>query len=70
MNFNIMAVTGNPALHSLSPVLMNAAIQHNQLPYRYLRLPAESAQEAIDTFKALDMKGMNVTAPFKRDVIP
>ena len=70
MNLQLMAVTGNPALHSLSPVLMNAAVQHNGLPYRYLRLPAESAQEAIDTFKALDMKGMNVTAPFKRDVIP
>ncbi|MBO7438273.1 MAG: hypothetical protein J6T96_05030 [Bacteroidales bacterium] len=70
MNLNIMAVTGNPALHSLSPVLMNAAIQTNGLPYRYLRLPATSAQEAINTFNALDMKGMNVTAPFKREIIP
>jgi len=56
-------------LHSLSPVLMNAAIKANNIDYRYLRLPAESAEEAISTFKMLDMKGMNVTAPFKKDII-
>ncbi|MCR5453965.1 MAG: hypothetical protein K6F33_03145 [Bacteroidales bacterium] len=67
---SIMAVTGNPALHSLSPVLMNAAAQQNGIPYRYLRLPAESAQEAMNVFNALDLKGMNVTAPFKHEIIP
>lgn len=70
MHTDILAVTGNPVLHSLSPVLMNGAIKANQLEYRYLRLPASSAEEAITVFKQLEMKGMNVTAPFKQDVIP
>lgn len=70
MSQSILAVAGNPALHSLSPVLMNAAAQETGIPYKYLRLPAESAQEAIDVFNALDMKGMNVTAPFKHEIIP
>ncbi|MCQ2252479.1 MAG: hypothetical protein MJZ61_03400 [Bacteroidales bacterium] len=70
MSRNILAVTGNPALHSLSPVLMNAAIEANNIDYRYLRLPALSAEEAMQTFKMLDFKGMNVTAPFKKDIIP
>ncbi len=70
MQTNILAVTGNPVLHSLSPVLMNGAIKANNLQYRYLRLPANSAEEAIKVFKLLEMKGMNVTAPFKQDVIP
>lgn len=69
MSKNILAVTGNPVLHSLSPVLMNAAIQANNIDYRYLRLPAATAGEAMQTFKMLDFKGMNVTAPFKKDII-
>ncbi len=70
MSTKILAVTGNPVLHSLSPVLMEGAINANKLQYRYLRLPADSAEEAIEVFKMLNMSGMNVTAPFKQDVIP
>lgn len=69
MSRNILAVTGNPVLHSLSPVLMNAAIKANDIDYRYLRLPAKSAEEAMQTFRMLDFKGMNVTAPFKKDIM-
>lgn len=70
MECNIMAVTGNPVLHSLSPVLMNAASAVNNINYRYLRLTAESAEEALSTFKMLHLCGMNVTAPYKHDIIP
>ncbi len=69
MSRNILAVTGNPVLHSLSPVLMNAAIKANDIDFRYLRLPALSAEEAMQTFKMLGFKGMNVTAPFKKDIM-
>lgn len=69
MQTKILAVTGNPVLHSLSPVLMNGAINDKNLNFRYLRLPAESAEEAMDVFKKLNLSGMNVTAPFKTDVI-
>ena len=70
MSTNILAVTGNPVFHSLSPVLMNGAINANKLEYKYLRLPSYSAEESIKVFKLLGMGGMNVTAPFKQDVIP
>ncbi len=70
MTPDLMAVTGNPVLHSLSPVLMNAAAQASGTPMRYTRLTAESAAEAMEAFKALDIKGMNVTAPFKNEIIP
>ena len=69
MQTNILAVTGNPVLHSLSPVLMNGAIAQKKINYRYLRLPVESAQEAMEVFKKLHLSGMNVTAPFKNDII-
>ncbi len=64
MNTKLFAVTGNPVLHSLSPVLMSVSDSFN-----YFRLCAETAEEAIKTFKQLDFKGLNVTAPFKKDVI-
>lgn len=64
MNTKLLAVTGNPVLHSLSPVLMNSAGCEN-----YFRLCAETADEAIRTFKQLGLQGLNVTAPFKKDVI-
>ena len=70
MSTKLLAVTGNPVLHSLSPVLMGGAIEAQGSDYRYLRLPASSAGEAIMVFKMLEMSGMNVTAPFKQDVIP
>lgn len=65
MEEQLFAVTGNPVLHSLSPVLLKAAGCSN-----YFRLCALTAEEAIRTFKQLDFKGLNVTAPFKKDVIP
>ncbi|MBQ3657013.1 MAG: hypothetical protein II956_09260 [Bacteroidales bacterium] len=64
MEKKLLAVTGNPVLHSLSPVLMSFSEKIN-----YFRLCAETADEAIRTFKQLDFKGLNVTAPFKKDVI-
>ncbi|MBQ3691628.1 MAG: hypothetical protein II937_17410 [Bacteroidales bacterium] len=64
MNTKLFAVTGNPVLHSLSPILMSVSDSFN-----YFRLCAETAEEAIKTFKQLDFKGLNVTAPFKKDVI-
>lgn len=65
-----MAVAGNPVLHSLSPVLMNRAIVDNKLNGRYLRMPLKNAGQAIEIFKNLPLKAMNITAPFKRDIIP
>ena len=69
MEKQLYAVTGNPVLHSLSPVLMNYAAKNQGLNFRYLRLTALSAEEALRSFKQLNLKGLNVTAPFKQDVI-
>jgi shikimate dehydrogenase len=69
----LLAVTGHPVLHSKSPLMFNAVFQQQwQLftqPPVYCRLAASSAKEAIYLFKQLGLKGMNVTAPFKYDII-
>ena len=70
---NLFAVTGNPVLHSKSPDMFNALFQ--QLPQRfgpnfvYTRLAASDPVEAIYMFRQLGLRGMNVTAPFKKDMM-
>lgn len=67
---DLYAVTGNPVLHSKSPQMFNAVFKASpQNNRRYLRVAADSAQEALFLFRQLNLKGMNVTAPFKNDII-
>lgn len=68
------AVTGNPILHSKSPTMFNAVFRHYPqlfpVRYSYGRIAADSAAEAVYLFNQLGLTGMNVTAPFKQEIIP
>lgn len=66
----ILAVIGNPVLHSKSPNMFNSAFAVMGMQASYMRLSAPSAEDAIATFRKLGMHGANVTAPFKEDVMP
>jgi shikimate dehydrogenase len=68
-NEKIFAVTGNPVLHSKSPLMFNGVFERQSIPAVYTRLAASTAEEAIFLFKQLGLSGMNVTAPFKQDII-
>ena len=63
------AVTGNPILHSKSPIMFNAVFTKFSYPAVYTRLAASSAEEALFLFNELRLDGMNVTAPFKKDML-
>jgi shikimate dehydrogenase len=65
----IFAVTGNPVLHSKSPLMFNRVFERQSIPALYARLAASTAEEAIFLFKQLGLMGMNVTAPFKQDIM-
>ncbi len=65
----IFAVTGKPVLHSRSPAVFNAAFVDQAVDARYTRLAAVSAREAVSLFQQLGLCGLNVTAPFKKDMI-
>ncbi len=60
------AITGKPVTHSLSPLLFREAYGGR---YGYDLLIADSAEEAIRLFKEQGLSGMNVTAPFKTDIL-
>ncbi|MDR3350499.1 MAG: NAD(P)-binding domain-containing protein [Prevotellaceae bacterium] len=63
------ALTGISIAHSKSPQLFAAAYPP-AANCSYGLLPAQSAEEAIRLFRASGLHGMNVTMPFKNDVVP
>lgn len=66
---SIFAVAGKPVLHSLSPSMHNAAFKAASLPHIYTRLRAESARQAKRMALEIGIKGLNVTSPFKEEMV-
>ncbi|MFB6352708.1 MAG: shikimate dehydrogenase [Halobacteriales archaeon] len=68
---DVYGLVGNPVGHSLSPPLHEAAYEALDLDARYVTFePDENAAgEAVRGAAALGIAGLNVTVPFKRDVM-
>ena len=66
-----MGIFGYPIVHSLSPVLHNAAFAKLGLDFVYLSFPVkpEDLEDAVKAIKSLNMVGVNVTIPHKRKVL-
>ena len=65
----LLAVTGNPVLHSKSPLMFNHVFNQGKIAATYFRIAANSAEEAMFLFREAGLTGMNVTAPFKKDIM-
>lgn len=65
-------VIGNPIEHSLSPKLHNYWFEKNNINANYERRKIDKSeiQEIINEIKDNKLDGINVTVPFKTDVIP
>ncbi|MFC2130932.1 shikimate kinase [Bacteroidota bacterium] len=67
---DIYAVAGKPILHSKSPyIFQNLFNDSNLFDSYYIRIAADSAKEVINIMKNLDIKGINITSPFKQEII-
>lgn len=68
---NILAVIGDPIEHSMSPTMHNAAIQDLNLDYVYVayNIAPENLGKAVEGFRALNIKGINVTIPHKVEIM-
>ncbi|MDT8389367.1 MAG: shikimate kinase [Lentisphaeria bacterium] len=66
----LLAVTGNPVLSNKTPQMINAALRQVGRPGQCLRLAADSAEEAVQLARLLDVQGLSVTSPFERDILP
>jgi len=67
-NSKLLAVAGQPILHSLSPALFNWLFREMGMGDTYIRLSASSAREATDTAASIGIRGLNVTSPLKEAI--
>jgi shikimate dehydrogenase len=67
----ICGLIGDPIEHSLSPCLQNAAFQNRGLDFVYVafKVKKEDLKEAISGMRSMGIHGLNVTMPYKIDVI-
>jgi shikimate dehydrogenase len=71
MSMQVFGLVGNPVGHSLSPPMHEAAYDALGMDARYVTFePAVGELErAVDGAAALGIAGLNVTIPFKQDVL-
>lgn len=63
----VFAVVGNPAGHSLSPVIHNRLFREKNVPAAYTIASIERFDEITDAFLRGEPCGLSVTTPFKED---
>ena len=63
---------GHPVGHSVSPAFQQAALDHCSIDARYeaIDAPAASLAATVESLRASDVMGANVTVPHKEAVIP
>lgn len=66
----MFAVAGNPIFHSRSPRMFNAAFRELALDAVYTRLSSSTAEDIMRTAREVEIDGLNITSPFKADIIP
>ncbi len=68
---DVYGLIGNPVGHSLSPPMHEAGYEATGLDARYVTFepPADGAAAAIEGARTLGVAGLNVTIPFKQDVL-
>lgn len=67
---DLYGVVGFPLSHTLSPIMHNTAFETTGIHAVYLAFQTRDIEGCIKGMRALDIKGMSVTLPFKSDVIP
>jgi len=70
-NTSLYCLIGNPVDKSLSPIIHNEIFKILEKNAVYLSFNIENnkLRDAIEGFKAINVKGFNVTVPFKKTII-
>ena len=68
----VCGLLGKPVEHTLSPILHNGLAEElgHDLLYAAFEIEEEKLQEGIKGINALGFLGMNITVPYKTEVIP
>lgn len=65
----IVGIIGNPLGHTLSPVMQQAAMDECGINGRYLKFEVPDLNSVEDVIREYDITGLNVTIPYKVDII-
>jgi len=68
-NCMITGIVGHPLNHSLSPKMHNAAFKELGIPGTYLRFDTPNLNGFKEFMFNYDVRGVNVTIPYKTDII-
>ncbi len=64
----IYGVVANPVRHSLSPLLMNAAMRRENVNGVYLPLLVKNLQDLLACVREIPIHGLSVTMPYKEQI--
>ena len=65
----VYGVIGNPALHSLSPAMHNAAFRHARIEAVYLPFEVADLRDFLGCVSDYGIAGLSVTAPHKETIL-
>ena len=67
----IVGVIGNPIEHSLSPPMHNNAYKQMNMDYVYVafKIEKDDISKVIESAKTMGIEGLNVTIPYKTDIM-
>ena len=68
-NTSLFAVIGHPVVHSMSPVMHNAAFEHTGYNGAYVAMDVTDIESAVIGLRALSIQGASITIPHKIDVM-
>lgn len=63
------AVIGKPVAHSKSPLMFNSFFKSEDIDAYYSRIASENLEDALETCKLLGVKGINITMPYKKELL-
>ena len=68
----VVGVIGDPVKHSCSPPMHNAAFREMGMDYVYVPfwVKPENLAAAVAGFKSINVAGINITLPHKKEVLP
>ncbi|HEX6771956.1 MAG TPA: shikimate dehydrogenase [Acidobacteriaceae bacterium] len=66
----IYGVAGHPIVHSLSPLMLNAAFRRERINAVFLPLETAKITDLLALVERLRLSGMAVTMPLKQDILP
>ncbi len=66
----VCGIIGKPVRHSLSPIIHNAAAEHCKVNAVFVAFESDDYKGAISAMRALNIRELTVTMPYKELIIP